>query len=175
MKGRTVAASVIALLLASLAVFESGGRYILTPYRDIGGVWTVCDGITGDDVIPYKTYTVSECDALNAKAVKKHFDEVVRLCGTSVLDAPDRVQFAVGHLAYNVGPSAVCRTKSGGQSTIAREIEARNYGAVCDAIIGRYYRAGGKDCRIKENRCGGIIKRREYEAGVCSGEVDYAD
>ena len=34
------------------------------PYRDVIGVWTVCYGHTGKDIMLGKTYTHSECDAL---------------------------------------------------------------------------------------------------------------
>lgn len=39
-----------------------GVSYI--PYKDIVGVWTVCHGHTGKDIIPGKTYTEAECKAL---------------------------------------------------------------------------------------------------------------
>lgn len=39
-----------------------GVSYI--PYKDIVGVWTVCHGHTGKDIIPGKTYTVAELQAL---------------------------------------------------------------------------------------------------------------
>lgn len=33
-------------------------------YKDVAGVWTVCDGHTGNDIIRGKTYTDKECDRL---------------------------------------------------------------------------------------------------------------
>lgn len=39
-----------------------GVRY--QPYRDVVGVWTVCWGHTGKDIILGKTYTKAECRAL---------------------------------------------------------------------------------------------------------------
>lgn len=36
-------------------------------YKDIGGVWTVCNGITGPDVIIGKVYTEYECKNLLQK------------------------------------------------------------------------------------------------------------
>ncbi len=39
-----------------------GVSYI--PYEDIVGVWTVCHGHTGKDIMPGKTYTEAECKAL---------------------------------------------------------------------------------------------------------------
>lgn len=39
-----------------------GVSYI--PYKDIVGVWTVCHGHTGKDIMLGKTYTEAECKAL---------------------------------------------------------------------------------------------------------------
>ncbi len=39
-----------------------GVSYI--PYKDIVGVWTVCHGHTGKDIMLGKTYTKAECKAL---------------------------------------------------------------------------------------------------------------
>lgn len=54
-----------ALSLTSPLLEEIEGiRY--RPYKDIAGIWTVCAGITGSDVVLGKTYTQRECDALLA-------------------------------------------------------------------------------------------------------------
>ncbi len=170
MKRFAVSAAVVAAIGAALAGWESGGKLILQPYLDPVGVLTVCDGITGDDVIIGKTYTEAECAALNQKHAREHAESVVRLCGTATLDAPLHVQFAVYHLAYNTGAGAVCGNGSK-QTTIKRELTLGNYTAVCDAIEQRYFRAGGKDCRDRSSNCFGIIRRRQWEAAVCRGEV----
>ncbi|RFV38292.1 glycoside hydrolase family protein, partial [Salmonella enterica] len=39
-----------------------GVRY--KPYRDVVGIWTVCYGHTGNDIMIGKTYTESQCKAL---------------------------------------------------------------------------------------------------------------
>ncbi|AKJ74053.1 putative endolysin [Salmonella phage 36] len=52
-------------MMASPLIEEiEGVRY--KPYKDIAGIWTVCHGITGKDVILGKEYTRRECDALLA-------------------------------------------------------------------------------------------------------------
>src|SRR5450830_1198405 len=62
------AASGGAIALAGvLATWYEGRR--LTPYRDPVGILTVCEGITGKDVVPGKTYTPAECDALREEAL----------------------------------------------------------------------------------------------------------
>ena len=62
--GRVAAGGLAAVLaLASVLVARwEGERY--APYQDVVGVWTVCYGHTGADVIPGKKYTRAECDAL---------------------------------------------------------------------------------------------------------------
>lgn len=52
----------VAMVMGSY--YESSGRHIGKPYIDKlgkGQPWTVCNGITGKDVIPGKWYTPSEC------------------------------------------------------------------------------------------------------------------
>ncbi|WP_252966099.1 glycoside hydrolase family protein, partial [Shigella flexneri] len=58
-----------AVAIASVLITGPGGNdglegvsYI--PYKDIIGVWTVCHGHTGKDIMPGKTYTEAECKAL---------------------------------------------------------------------------------------------------------------
>jgi len=154
-------------LAASLGGWE--GRE-LVPYRDIGGVWTVCDGITGADVIPGRTYTDAECAALLLPAIEAHMSDVERMCVPNLRELPPHVQFAVGHLAYNVGAGAVCRLRSGKPTTIARNLPAGNIEPAC-AAIRSYTRVAGKDCRDPANRCGGIPRRRDFESGVCNGDI----
>ncbi|STH74213.1 phage lysozome [Escherichia coli] len=55
-----------AIAIASVLITGPGGNdglegvsYI--PYKDIVGVWTVCHGHTGKDIMLGKTYTEAEC------------------------------------------------------------------------------------------------------------------
>ena len=48
------------------------------PYKDVAGVWTVCDGHTGSDI----KYTDRECDRLmwnDLQPVKKAVDGMVKI------------------------------------------------------------------------------------------------
>lgn len=166
-RGVSWPAALVLAMVGSLGGWE--GRE-LVPYRDLGGVWTVCEGITGHDVIPGKVYTEAECAALLLPAVESHLSGVEALCVPNLRELPLRVQFAVGHLAYNVGPGAVCRLRSGKPTTIARSLPVGDIASAC-AAIPSYYRAAGKDCRDPANRCGGIPRRREFERAVCTGEL----
>lgn len=149
---------VIAGLLTSLTGFE-GRKY--TPYRDIAGVLTVCDGITGKDVVPGKRYTDAECDRLGQQYVQRMLVDM----GQCVKgEYPFHVIKGTGHFAYNVGTPAFCR------STMAKKLNAGDIKGAC-AEISRWTFVAGKDCRIASNRCSGIVKRREWERATCEGRT----
>ena len=161
----------LALLLALTASIDGFEGRELVPYRDIGGEWTVCDGITGAEVIPGKTYTDAECSSLLATAIEAHLNEVERQCVPNMRMLPLNVQFAIGHLAYNVGAGAVCRRRSGAPTTIARSLPIYDIPRAC-AAIPSYYTVAKKDCRDPANKCLGIPRRRAFEAGVCDGSIE---
>lgn len=155
-------AGVLLALAASLGLYESSNRTITTPYQDIGGVWTVCDGITGADVVPGKTYTEAECRELLVRQIEIHLDGIAKCAPVRAL-TPHQ-QFAFGHLAYNIGARAWCG------STMAALVRAGRARDAC-AQITRWVFVQGRDCRIAANRCGGIVKRRVFERGVCEGTI----
>lgn len=68
----TVGAAALSLLMVSLPEDE-GVRY--TPYKDVGGVLTVCYGHTGSDIVQ-KTYTKQECLDLLEKDTERHMKRV---------------------------------------------------------------------------------------------------
>lgn len=49
--------------------YESSGKRPLRPYIDPVGIWTVCNGVTGPEVIPGRLYTTAECIALEEKHI----------------------------------------------------------------------------------------------------------
>jgi len=172
-KGRKFgfAAAPAALVLALLAALgqddsaHEGRKFI--PYRDSGGIWTVCAGITGSAVIPGKRYTPDECTRLEAEYVQA----MLRNMGHCVRG---EFQFhevkAWGHFAYNVGTGAFC------SSTAAKRLNAGEREAVCSEIWRfRYVRIGGvkRDCALPEwkEKCGGIIPRRQWEMATCRGQL----
>lgn len=65
LRNRLAAAGASVLMLAGVLVEwhePAPGAAYFKPYRDTGGIWTVCDGHTGN-VDPNRTYTQAECDA----------------------------------------------------------------------------------------------------------------
>ena len=75
-----------------------GVSYI--PYKDIVGVWTVCYGHTGKDIMLGKTYTEAECKAL----LNKDLATVARQINPYIkVDIPETTRGALYSFVYNVG------------------------------------------------------------------------
>lgn len=155
MKGKVLAGALAACLavVAFVVPWESGGEQHLTPYQDIVGVWTVCDGVTGPDVVPGRQYSEAECNALVADAVAKH------LRGLAVcIHRPlaDNEWVALGSWVYNVGVPTACR------STLVRMVNAGRPAAEWCKQLLRWDYAGGR--KVK-----GLTRRRQAEYQVCIG------
>lgn len=148
-----VAAGGVVIALASLTMVntikkDEGREY--RPYKDIVGVLTVCDGITGPDVIPNKTYTDAECNALTIKHVEKHGSQLLDCIHVRITQP---MYEGLAGWAYNVGVSAACK------STAVRLINQGQYEAGCKDLM-RWNRAGGQPVR-------GLTLRREREMNQC--------
>ncbi|WP_033580998.1 lysozyme [Dickeya chrysanthemi] len=137
----------MAIAVALIQNFE-GVRY--TPYRDVVGVLTVCYGHTGPDIIPRKTYTEAECQALlrsDLQPVLATIDQVV------TVPMPDTRRAALASFSYNVGTGALTR------STMLRKLNAGDTSEACDELL-RWNKAGGREWR-------GLTNRREVERELC--------
>lgn len=155
------AAAIAAAIVASLFVWESSNKRPLKPYRDIVGVLTVCNGITGSRVIEGKTYTEAECDALEADYVARM---VSRMGECVTVPLKDGEWVAYGHWAYNVGTSAFCN------SSLVRKLNAGDHAGACRGMAAwTWVTKNGKkvNCRDPANRCGGLPARRDYEVKMC--------
>ncbi len=121
-----------------------------TPYRDAGGVWTVCSGITGSDVIPGKYYSNHECNVLLLKhlvPVKKAVDAAVKV------PIDNYTRAALYSFAYNVGVSAFKH------SSLLRHLNAGDTKAACDDLRQWVY--------VNKQRNRGLINRRDIDRQVC--------
>lgn len=128
----------------------------LKPYRDIVGVWTVCDGDT-KNVTPGKVATEAECDARLERQLIAHAAPVLK-CTPSLKDKPNALA-ASASLAYNIGTAAYCR------STVDRRFDAGNIAGACDAFLSWRF-AGGKEVR-------GLLNRRKAERAICLRDVPH--
>ncbi|MBK4723922.1 lysozyme [Pantoea agglomerans] len=138
------ALAIAAVLIPSLEGKEN------KPYQDVVGVWTVCYGHTGPDIIKSKTYTDAECQALLNKDLVPFARSVE---GSVKVPATDYQKAALISFSYNVGVSAFER------SSLLRKLNAGDYAGACDGLRQWIY-AGGKKWK-------GLMNRREIEREVC--------
>ncbi|EAP6215778.1 TPA: lysozyme [Salmonella enterica subsp. enterica serovar Rough:-:-] len=125
-----------------------GVRY--KPYRDVVGIWTVCYGHTGNDIMIGKTYTESQCKAL----LNKDLDTVARQINPYIkVPIPETTRGALYSFVYNVGAG---NFKT---STLLHKINQGDIKGACEQLR-RWTYAGGKQWK-------GLITRREIEREVC--------
>ena len=130
------------------------------PYTDIAGVWTICSGITGPDVVIGKTYSKSECRALLEKHVaihSKYVEQAVRY------DIHSKTKAALISFSYNVGGSAMRN------STAIRLINRGEVIKGCKALgMWNKITKNGKKIVVK-----GLVNRRNIEIKLCiEGEME---
>lgn len=154
-----VAFGVALALVSPLLEKIEGVRY--KPYKDIAGVWTVCAGITGPDVIPGKTYTQRECDALLAKHIKIAKDEVDKRVK---VDIPDTMRAALYSFTYNVGTGAFRK------STMLKKINNGDLRGGCAELWKWTKYRDSKTGKLKESR--GLKNRRAVEYEYCTKELN---
>jgi len=66
--------------------------------------------------------------------------------------------------AYNVGGKAFCT------STMVKLLNASDYEKAC-AQFDRWTYFQGKDCRLAENKCSGLVQRRARQRARCEGRL----
>lgn len=143
--------------MAIATVFLGGkdgveGR-VYEPYKDVAGVWTVCDGHTGTDIIKGKKYTDRECDRLmwnDLQPVKKAVDGMVKI------PLGEYQRAALYSFTYNVGSSAFSK------STLLKRLNSGDVDGACEELR-RWVYAGGMKWR-------GLMNRRDMERSLCLAE-----
>lgn len=144
-----IAGGAVAIASVTISWFE-GTHYV--PYQDPVGVWTVCDGITGPIVLPGRTYTKVECEALKRRQItwsNTAIDELV----TVPLTETERA--ALIDFIYNVGRAQFAN------STLLRKLNAGDHPGAC----GEYKRWKYADGKVWP----GLINRREVSTWLCEG------
>lgn len=135
---------------------------VYVPYYDVGGVLTVCDGITGSDVIASKTYTDRECDRLAAKEVNAH---EYRLDQCLNVDLPIETKASFISFTFNVGSGAACN------STLIRKANAGDLYGACNQLS-RWVFVNGKKYKGLENRRFRGDSQRVSERTLCLAGLD---
>lgn len=144
--------AVAAAILVPTVVMWEGTEYV--PYKDVVGIWTVCTGDT-HNVTPGRVYSKAECEQRLEQQLIAHAKPVLK-CTPSLKDKPNALAAAIS-LAYNIGPTAYCR------STVDRRFDAGNIRGACDAFL-MWRFAGGKEIR-------GLKRRREAERSICRRDI----
>lgn len=144
-------AAVLALAAPLISRWE-GVKY--EPYRDPIGIWTVCYGHTGPEVIPGKTYTKAECNAL-LDGDMREANLIVNRCIPG--PKPLSVEAALTSAAFNVGHRVVC-----GSKLQMFALEGRWWPAC--AQLDRWKYAGGRVFK-------GLVLRRADERRLCERDL----
>ncbi|ARF52801.1 lysozyme (plasmid) [Pantoea stewartii subsp. stewartii DC283] len=143
-------AGALAIAIALLGGHDGveGRRY--DPYQDIGGVWTVCDGITGPDVKQGHHYTDAQCDVL----LEKHLAPVKRAVDSAVkVPLDDYTRASLYSFAYNVGTGAFQR------SSLLRHLNSGDTRQACNDMRQWVY--------VNGQRKRGLVYRRYIDHTVC--------
>ncbi|UMB79104.1 lysozyme [Dickeya fangzhongdai] len=141
------AGGAMAIAVALIQNFE-GVRY--TPYRDVVGVLTVCYGHTGPDIIPKKTYTEVECQALLRSDLQPVFATIDQVVTVPMTDAR---KAALASFTYNVGTGSLTR------STMLKKLNNGDTSEACNELR-RWNKAGGREWK-------GLTNRRDVERELC--------
>ncbi len=144
---KALAGATGAIALAITALIQPWEGRELKAYKDIVGVWTICDGET-KGVKPGMVKTNAECDAMLLKRVEHDFYRPLTKCIAGYTGLPLSLQASLLSASYNVGVGAICN------STAARLAKVGDHRGSCEAVT-RFNRAGGKVVR-------GLKLRREF-------------
>lgn len=145
-----IGAGALAIASAMLSGGDGLEGYRPQPYYDVVGVLTVCNGHTGSDIKPGKTYTEQECRALLDNDLRKMAAQIDPLITRPI---PDTTRAALYSFTYNVGVASFR------QSTLLRRLNSGDTAGACDQLR-RWTYAGGQQWK-------GLMNRREIERDVC--------
>lgn len=150
---------VSAALMSSAALWE-GTKY--TPYKDVGGVWTVCMGSTGPSVVQGKRYTPTECSKLLEAQLKSHGADMLK-CVNVPLSQNEYDAYTL--FTYNVGANNFCK------ANFVKLLNQGQHTAACNGMATNlkgepvWSYGGGKYIQ-------GLQNRRQYEKKICLGELN---
>ena len=136
----------------AITTVEQFEGYVPEAYQDPVGIWTKCFGDT-TNVTPGTKYTFEEC----ARSLNTHLAETsapVMRCVPDLARQHPKVIVAMLDMAYNIGPTAFCR------SSVARFANAGEWTAACKRISEIYKTAKGVPLR-------GLVVRRTAESEMC--------
>ncbi len=142
-----------AIIMTALTSYMEGIR--LTPYRDVGGTPTVCEGLTE---VPMHNYSREECSVLDSLRRKR---ELSLINNSVTVPLTQAQQAAFADFAYNVGDSAWLN------STARRLVNNGDIKGGCAQLL-RWVWAGSR-------KQAGLIYRRKAEYQLCIGDFHGTD
>lgn len=150
----TIGAAFIVLCCNFIAPHE-GVKY--TAYKDTGGVYTLCFGHTKNVKIG-DTATSDQC----AEFLRQDTVEAVAIFNLLTNDAPIPPQ------AKKVFIDQIFNAGAGNfkKSTMRRLIVSGDFAGACRQFP-RWKYVDGHDCSLPENKCRGIILRRQRQMDEC--------
>lgn len=153
-KNKVIGSAVAGALAISVPFLNEHEGVEYRPYKDVAGVWTVCAGITGSDVVLGKVYTQRECDALIVKHLSIHQKAVDSALN---VDVPVSTRAALYSFSFNVGTNAMRK------STAVRKINQGDIYGGCEALkLFNKITKNGKKVVSK-----GLVNRRQAEYELC--------
>lgn len=142
--GGTAAAAALALALSFTGAWENGtGKPILKAYRDVGGVWTICNGLT-EGVKAGMTVTAEWCEQKELDALLAHEARLLD-CAPELRKTPWKTYIAINSFAYNVGTGAACK------STLMKLAKKGDYTGACNQLS-KWNKVNGKVVKGLSNR-----------------------
>ena len=126
---------------------------VTSPYKDIGGIWTVCYGET-KNIDHNKTYTKQECKELLDSRVPDYYHSALTRVETEI---PITMQAAITSFNYNVGPTNFRK------STMLKKINRGDLWGACEELD-RWAYVGSMWVQ-------GLANRREAEKRLCVAEL----
>lgn len=158
-------AAAIALITPFIQQHEG---YVARPYKDIGGVISVCNGHTGPDIV-VKTYSRADCQALTDKDIAKSAQWVLKI--TPDLDRRPYVLASAISFTYNLGDGAYQK------SSVARDFnkgtQLSYFGPfyLVSEASNAYFKLGCADMLkyvyVGKTYTQGLANRRNAEYQVC--------
>ena len=148
-----IAAGFMPVLLALVMFFEGVS---LKAYQDGAGVWTICYGHTAG-VKRGDVATMTQCVAWLRDDVKDAVRTVDRY-----LKADVGWLCRVAHADFVV---QMGEPKYRGSTLLVRFNRGDRYGAPDEFL--RWVYVGGKDCRLADSNCGGVVTRQQVRRELC--------
>lgn len=157
--GRTAPLTAIVGAIAATSLFatvpkEEGTEY--RAYRDIAGIWTVCQGDT-KDVHPGLIETPEGCRQRLEAQLVAHAKPVMACTPSLSQPGRDYQRAAAVSLAYNIGVKAWCH------SSADKLFDMNNWQGGCNAFL--LYSKARVNGQLRTVR--GLLLRRERERQIC--------